>query len=326
MRKKLFSSLLLVYALSVMANNESIELDVTTNSKVRSKISKRDWRDSITFSYGLQYLGPSLGHSYQNGATYNRFNTGQDFKNDDLDPTGSYQIYQSFALGYKLSKAWKLTWSYTFQENLRDNIRYKVFNKDGSIFAVNKRVSGVSYNNQRINFFSNNLFSNNYFFVMSNFFYEMPTTDISRDNDMLYGLGLQPMIGIYSRIPYIYHGIKASIQRDYYRRQEFSYHCGNMTCLTKQQTLRTNITAYIGYNVTDKLLFQSDFIFDWDKDGNEAEWSQLHHFNRNMDDVLEFGPRYYPGNNMSFGAALQYSLNKLSSDASALLFNFGVYL
>lgn len=328
MMKFILGVMLLLGSALTFANNESVELDVTTKSNTRLKKKKKRWQDKVAFSYGFQYLGPSLSSNYQGGATYNRFNSGQDFKNDDLDPTGSYQIYQSFALGYKINKAWKVTWSYTFQEELNEDIRYDTYNKDGSVFRSYIRPPGLSYNNQRINLFGNNLYSNNYFFVMSNFFYEMPTTEISRNTNFQYGLGVQPIIGIYSKIPNLYHGIKASIQRDYYKRHEFEDFniCPAGGCITKYRTLQTSLTAYIGYNITDKLLVQSDFIFDWDKQGDQIESGRFNEFNANMDDVVEIGPRYYPGNNMSYGATLQYSLNKLSAERSALLFNYSLYL
>lgn len=307
------------------ANNTNVDLDVpTTQTRLKQKLNS--FTKNISFYYSLTSLGPSLSNKYENGATYNRFKRSQDWKGDDTDATGSYQLYHAISLGYKINKEWKVSYSYTFQDDYNDNIEYDVYNKDGSIYGTYKRDKGLSYNNQRLHLFGNNLYSNNYFFLMSNFFYEFPTTDFSKDSDMLYGIGVQPIIGIYSRIPNLYHGIKASIQRNYFKRQEYTYQCGTALCTDKYQTLKASITGYIGYNITDKLLVESDFIFDWDKQGDQAELSNLHKFNANMDDVVEIGPKYYPGNNMSFGARLQYALNKLSAETSAFLFDFSIFI
>lgn len=278
---------------------------------------------NILFSYGLQYLGPSPNSTYEDGATYNRFNSGQDYKGDDTDPTSSYQLYHSFSLGYKISKTLSLSYSYTFQNDLHKNIEYETYNSDGSLFRKYQRPHGLSYNNQRINLFSNNLFSNNSIFIMSNFFYELATTDIAKDSNMNYGVGIQPIIIIYSSIAHLYHGIKGSIQRDYYKNQEYEYSCYPSTCSIRYQTLFVNVGGYIGHNISDNLSIHSEIIFDWDQKGNEVGTTN---FNHNMDNVIEIGPKLRLNNNVTLSGKLQQALNKLNSKYSTLVFNFNLNL
>ena len=48
----------------------------TTQKRVVPKFRK--YTENLSFNYSLQFLGPSLSNDYQDGATYNRFKTGQD--------------------------------------------------------------------------------------------------------------------------------------------------------------------------------------------------------------------------------------------------------
>ena len=304
-------------------SNIDMNIDESIKTFSTAKIKKESLIQKISFSYGVQYLGPSLSKDYQQGATYNRFNTGQDFKGDDTDATGSNQVYHSFSLGYKIAPAWKLSHSYTFQDELNKNIEYKIYNSDGSVWGKNSREKGLSFNNQRINLFGNNIYGNNYFFLMSNFFYELPTTKTSIDSEMEYGLGIQPVMIVYSSIPYVYHGVKASLQRDYYKRAEYTYKCGSSICSTKYQTLKLGLTGYLGYNISDKLSLHSETSFDWDQKGDQV-WTN--DFNHNMDDILDVGLKYSVTRNMNLAGKLQYSLSRLNSESSAFLFNLNLFL
>lgn len=281
------------------------------------------FHSKVKFSYGLQYLGPSLSSKYQDGATYNRINGGQDYKNDDTDATSSTQLYQGFSLGYQATKNIAINYSVTFQNDLNKNIEYNVYNADGSVFAVNKRDAGISQNNHRINSMVTNIYSNRYFFLMSNFHYELPTTQTAKDTDMLYGLGIQPTLGFFSNVAGLSHGLKASLERDYYKKQEYSYACGPVTCTTKRQTLRANIGAYIGYNFSDQLSFKADIEFDWDQDGDQVG---TNNYNKNMDDIVKIGPNYRVNKNMSIGGAIQYAISDSSPEKSALLGTFSLSL
>ncbi|MBT4790214.1 MAG: hypothetical protein HON90_01470 [Halobacteriovoraceae bacterium] len=273
----------------------------------------------LSFSYGAKYLGPSLSPSYQEGATYNRFNSGQDFKGDNTDPTGSTQVYHSLTFGLQAWKNVKLSFTSTFQEELNNEIKYETYNSDGSVYATNNRKIGTSYNNQRLNATVTNIYSNSSLFVMSNFYYEMPTTQFAKDTDMLYGVGMQPLIGIFSNTMGLYHGVKFSFERDYYQRQEFRYQCESYTCHTKRQTSRISTGAYIGYNVSDKLGWDGEVTFDWDQDGDQVETNE---FSKNMDDVLEIGPRYQLTPQINLATKLQMAISDPSIDKSAVLATF----
>ncbi|MFT6633605.1 MAG: hypothetical protein ACJAS4_003576 [Bacteriovoracaceae bacterium] len=294
--------------------------DLTLNQNILAQTSLKaikNLKAKASFSYGIQYLGPSLSDSYQDGATYNRFNSGQDWQGVDTDSTGSVQLYHSFSLGYQVQKNIKLSYSATFQEDLEKDITYNNYNKDGSVWGTGSRKQGVSHNNHRVNAMVTNMYGNQYFFLMSNFYYELPTTKASKDSEMTYGLGIQPVIGIYSKVTGLYHGIKASLERDYYKRQEYTYNCGGYTCSTSNQTLRASVTGYIGYNVSDKVNWNAELTYDWDQDGDQVDNHII--YNNNMDNILEVGPNYRVNNNLTIGGRFQQAINRPSIEKSAIL-------
>jgi hypothetical protein len=134
---------------------------------------------------------------------------------------------------------------------------------------------------------------------------------------MTYGLGIQPVIGIYSKVTGLYHGIKASLERDYYKRQEYTYNCGGYTCSTSNQTLRASVTGYIGYNVSDKVNWNAELTYDWDQDGDQVDNHII--YNNNMDNILEVGPNYRVNNNLTIGGRFQQAINRPSIEKSAIL-------
>jgi hypothetical protein len=302
-----------------------------------AKLNKtlKDLVKKTSFSYGIKYLGPSLSSGYQEGATYNRTNSGQDWQGTDQDPTASTQLYHTTSLGFQVSKNVKLSYSYTFQEDLNEDIEYEKYNKDGSVWSNDVRQNGVSSNNQRINATVSNIYSNNYFFLMSNFFYERPTTEGSQTSNMNYGLGIQPLIGIFSNVRGLYHGFKFSFERNYYKKQEYNYACGSFSCNTKYLTFVAEFTGYIGYKASDKLSLDMDIIYDWDQKGdqvdqfNEIKISNLgatfdKDYNNSLDNIIQFGPTYRFNKKMAFGVKTQFSVNKPDIKRSAIIGNFNL--
>ncbi len=320
MNKKILHTLFFNIILSSLAlantNDIFINQEISKGS-IKTQDIKRKILKNIRASYGLKVLGPSLAGTHQDGATYNRYNSGQDWKNDDLDATSSQQIYHAFSLGYQVTPDVQVYYSKTFQDDYNDNIQYETYNADGSIYKINERETGISHNNERINAFITNIYSNQYFFVMANIYYEIPTSELSKQADMQYGIGIQPTIGIFSSVYGLYHGLRFSLARDYYKRQEYEYKCGGFTCNQKYQTSRQSISAYIGYNITDKLNLNMELSFDWDQKGDQAQ--ALNEFNKNMDDIIEIGPNYSLTNNIYLGARVQYALTNAEAEKSALI-------
>ncbi len=319
---------------AVFSQVQQNDLTLQLNQRASNYRLKRIY-EKIKFNYGMTYLGPSLSSNYEDGATYNRFNTGQDWQGVDTDPTGSYQIFHSFSLGYMVTNNIKVSYSYTFQDDLNGNIEYETYKDDGSVFSsTNLRDKGLSYNNQRFNINAYNIYSNRFLYVSSSFYYEFPTTEGSINSDMEYGLGIGPSIGFYSNIPGFFSGINFNLERDYYKRQDYNYLCGGFNCSNRYQTLRAGISGYIGYYTSDKMSWKISLIYDWDQMGDEAEHigfdllnlslDEDTKFNNNMDNVLEIGPSYYWSKNLTTSGKLQLSVNKPHINNTALLGYLGL--
>lgn len=301
----------LILALPLFAQAQSF------NEQLQIKLNKA--KENIYFTYGMTFLGPSLGAAHQSGGTYNRFKTGQDYKGDNTDYKASHQVYHGLSTGYKLNNNTRLSFSHTFQDDINHNIEYDIYNKDGSVWKTDKRPQGVSNNNQRINLFRSNIINNKYFYLGSNFFYEMPTTDASKAQEMRYGIGVEPSIGFYNKTPGLYTGINFSIQRNVYKEQEFDADWCKPNCIypERYQTLLASVSPYASYYISDKMILRGSLTFDWDQKGDQVGTNE---FNHNMDNVAELGSRYYFDNNLNFGPALQFALNDIGLDKSAMLF------
>lgn len=294
----------------------------TTASMLSAQSLMQKWTQhrNLSFNYGLTYLTKGLGDGHQDGGTYNRFKTGQDYKGDNTDYHASYQLYHAFSLGYRVGTKLSLSYSYTFQEDLNKNIKYDVYNSDGSVFATNERPTGLSYNNQRLNAFISNVFNNQIFYMHINTFTEFPTTETSKNQNMYYGFGIEPSLGIYTTVPGLFTGFNISAQRNIYDDQEFQADWCKPDCMynTRYQTLLVSISPYLNYMLTDKVTLNSSLSFDWDQQGDQVYTRE---FNHNMDNVLELGLTYYLLQKFSLGSALQAALDEPSVDKTAIKMN-----
>ena len=213
----------LLILLIIICFEVKAQVQTTINANMTEQTTLEKVRENILFNYYVQLLGPSLSSDYQNGATFNRFETGQDYKGDNQDYIASQQLYQSFKLGYKIAPLWVLSYSLTFQEDLNKNIRYRLYNKDGTVWKEDTRAQGTSYNNQQVSLFRSNIITNATYFISSSFLVEIPTTKSSIDSKMQYGLAIAPTLGFYSSNPRLAYGIGSYLQRDFYKKNELFF-------------------------------------------------------------------------------------------------------
>lgn len=281
--------------------------------------SARKTLSKFKFNYFAKYLGPSLSNDMQSGSTFNRFSTGQDFMDNDTDYKNSHQVFQSFALGYRLTNNLTLSYSYTFQDNLNNGIEYT----DSVTGKSFERDTERSYNNQRVGLFATNLYSNSMFFINSGFFYELPTTETSKNSDMQYGLGIQPTIGFYTSTPGLSMGLNASIERYFYPDDQFvpewcSFNCDDPKNQVRRQKLIASVTPFVSYMLTDKTTLRSTLVFDWDQDGDSNS------LRSNLDDIATLGADYRVFNNLTVGAGVEASLVDTSLKKTAVVGSLNV--
>jgi len=283
----------------------------------------RKYTENLNFNYFVQYLGRSLSDNYQDGATYNRFKTGQDLNGNDLDSTASYQMFHSISIGYNLSQDYKLSWGYTFQDDLNKDIQYKSKNFDGSS-TVYTRAKGISDNNKRISLFVSNVINNQYINLSTNYFYEFASTIASESEEREYGLGFEPNLGIKTGISGLYTGITGSIQRNYFKQQQYNGTFYNTYTQkvdtyitpTKYQTMLIQLGTYANYVLNDYVTLKSSLSFDWDQDGDEVNSTEI--YNKNMDDVGRLGVDVMIDYGMVAGTFIEFGLEEASLTKTAI--------
>jgi hypothetical protein len=286
----------------------------------------------FVFNYYVQYIGPSLSDRYQEGATYNRFNGGTDTNGERLDATGSTQVFQSFKLGYKLPKNLILSYGLTYQDNLNEDVSYR-FNGGGQ----GVRPYGRSFNNHRVSLWIPGVYSNNSASLSINTFVERPTTEGSINSDMRYGLGIQPTLTIYSKVPGLFHGINASVQRDYYKENETSavhpdwckqpgFTCNGVDKIpgAKRTTLFATVGGYLQYMVADKTTLKSSIEFDWSQAGDDVKSTER--FGNNLDDVGSLSVAYRIMRQVAVEAGVNFALEDASVDKTSIFGSLDITL
>jgi len=312
--------------------NALSDINVSILQKKEKPSLLKETISKFVFNYYVQYIGPSLSDRYQEGATYNRFNGGTDTKGERLDATGSTQVFQSFKLGYKLPKNLILSYGLTYQDNLNEDVSYR-FNGGGQ----GVRPYGRSFNNHRVSLWIPGVYSNNSVSLSLNTFIERPTSESSIDSEMHYGLGLQPSLTIYSKVPGLFHGITAGIQRDYYKENETkAFHpnwckqpgftCNGVDKIpgTKRTTLFAVVGGYVNYMVGDKTTLKSSIEFDWSQTGNDVKSTEK--FGSNLDDVGNLSVAYRIMQQVTVAAGVNFALEEASVDKTSIFGSLDITL
>lgn len=322
---------------AITVNSAYAQLKSTINFNKES-IAIKNTTDFM-FNYYAQYTGPSLGGNYQSGATYNRFDGGTGLDGKRYDTTGSQQIYQSFKVGYKLPKNLLISYSVTYQDNLKKGIEYNN--------GQNQRDYGRSFNNHRISLWIPTIISGSKASLSASVFYERPTYKVTNDitesdysdnstqttvvdSEYQYGLGFQPTLSIYSNIPGLYHGLTASIERYVFPEntvvvEKDQYWCArNNNCAGiaknkyqfNNQGLKANIGGYLNYMINDLVTFKSSIQFDWDQVGDQV--GTFNEFGNNMDNIGNLGLSFSLTPNITFASGVNFSLEEAGLDKTAI--------
>jgi hypothetical protein len=302
--------------------NSGGALSSSINHKTKSSWID-DIKNRIYFNYNLFFLGPSLSSDYQSNATFNRFKTGKDLFDNDLDYTGSYQAFHATSLGFRLRDNMFLSYNYSFQDDMFA-VNYQEKNWDGTS-SKGTRQRGLSYNNQQVNLWISGVGETRYFYYNLGLTYERPTTEISEQNEMLYGAGMTHNINFKSWKRGLFTGFNFNFQRDFYKRDQydFFFEDGTKGMPTQMQTMRVSFNPYLIYSLTDKINFRKSLDFDWDQKGNEVYTSK---FRPNMIDVGNIGLQYFASRQVILGSNIQYALVDPSIEKSALILSMTLML
>lgn len=317
---------------SILTSNIAYaQVNTTTSDVNQSSIQKV--LSNFSFNYFAKYTGPSLSPDYQEGATYNRFDGGRNLKGQRQDTTGSKQTYQSFKLSYKLPKNMSISYGLTYQDNTQENIKFKW--PDG---AEGTREYGRSFNDHRISLFVPSIISGTKANLSSTFFYQLPTTQGSKDSELNYTLGIQPTLSIYSNIRGLFHGLTASVEKGFYDKgysydeevvQSYTFQAENLDGSTstyngsytymqpyRHQGVKANIGAYVNYMLTDKTTLKSSVEFDWDQVGDQV--GTTNEWGNNMDNIGNLGASYRILSNITIEGGVNFSLEEPAIDKTAI--------
>lgn len=312
----------IAYATPALSN------ELNYNAKKQSTFKKVV--NNFKFNYFAKYTGRSLSDDYSDGATYNRFGGGRSDSGQRRDTTGSTEIFHAFTLGYKLPKNLVLSFGVTFQDNLTKDVEFT-----GDYGQTLKRSNGRSYNNQRIALWIPSIVSGKSMSLSSSVFYEIPTNDASIDNEMEYGLGIQPTLVIYSKVPGLSHGFTASYERYVYSDYEFygtytptnpdgsSWKNPDGTPMvlrnsnpTKRQGMLGNIGAFANYTLTDNIALKSSVQFDYDQQGNQV--GSMSEFGNNLDNIGNIGVGYSLARGAYLESGITFGLEEAGLDKTAI--------
>lgn len=296
--------------------------DKKTLSESTRKIVKKLGND-LSFNYFAQFSGPSLSPDYQGGAGYNRFKSGTDFKGDENDPTGSYQIFQAITIGYQLNNNIKLFYAFTFQDDINGNIDFQRTEFDGSTTTQNREVS-VSGNDKRIGATFFNVINNDYVNLSLTTFYELSSTEGSRDNQKHFGLGLSPLLGFKSKVQGLSYGLILEVLRNFHETNQIEPSFPGAFPV-RRQALLVNLTPYLNYKLGEISTFKSSLNIDWDQQGNQV--NSLREFNNNLDDTIRVGVDYNIAFGINAGYFLEAAFNKpdIRRTTLGLTFRFNIY-
>lgn len=286
---------LLCLLLTSLAFSSDIEIKSNTNENLQNR---KTILSNFNFNYFTKYTGKSLSGRYNSGATFNRFSGGQNSDGKDYDSTGSYELYQSFRLGYRFENNWNLSFTKTFQENLTDDVEYKT-----TWGSEDTRSNGRSYNPPRISFHIPSIKNFDFGWLSFATYYEFATA-AGRANGQKYGYGIGTTLGIYSYIPGLIHGININLEKTKFSRTYTNWQ-GIKVPVSNEQHTRFLLNPYLNYSFNDRFTAKFSFDLDWDQKGNNVT--------NNMHDVGFIGLGTKLIKNVFLDIFVAYSITKFES-------------
>lgn len=244
----------------------------------QKSLAQRLW-ENTSLSYYQQFLGPTAAG---NGSeTYNVFQEGIDAPNSGRAPLQSFhavnlrhQINTDWAFGATLSASN----GYTKEVQNKDKDGFNFTNRpDTEFFNARAYVSLPA-----LTFTGATLFTT--------FSYEAPTSSISKDLDMKYGLVLSQSLAFHMPDLRWTAGIMGQVYRMYYKNnvQAPPFVGGKPTAM---QTMIVSGGPYVNYRFSDRWMLGSIVTLDWDQRGVQ---SGSREFNNNLPHRGRVNLTYFP--------------------------------
>jgi hypothetical protein len=280
-----------------MAKAQSVATGANANSQnalqgnnvITTKSPRQSLGDKIfertTLSYYHMFLGPTFAGP--TSETYNVFQEGTDQPNTGRAPV---QSFQSALLRYDINQNWGVGASLA----VSNGYGKEVVNQDRQGNVVNKPDN--QFYNARFHLYLP-AFDTKYAGLFSTFSYEAPTSVISRQDNMQFGLVLTENLTF--KNPDLSSKWSGGITGQYYRmfyghnNQKKVPGCHPEVCIpTQLQTQIITLSPYVNYRISDKWNWGNMAIFDWDQRGVQTLSRE---FNNNLPHRLRTTLSYYPG-------------------------------
>jgi len=300
------------------SNQSQITPSLTPQSPVQISITKKieagiisKIQQATTLTYYHQFLGPTLKGS--SNETYNVFQEGLNQPGTGRAPL---QSFHAVNLKFKLNNDWAVGTGLAAVNSYTEAVENKggIVNKPETIFFNLRSYISLP----KIKTSIGELFST--------WSYEAPTSVISRNDEMQWGLVINESFSFYSGNPSITYGLMAQYYRSYFP------HSDNIKkapfpggAPTELQTVIISGGPYLNYRFSDKWQIGSLLTFDWDQKGTKTDTTQ---YNNNLPHRGRIGISYFPNSIKpvtSVGLFTQ-ALLKFRRETSAVGFEFAMSL
>jgi hypothetical protein len=227
-------------------------------------------REEVSLGYYMSLLGPSPGLGW--GETYNVFRQGP----------APYQLLHAANLRWQINPDWAIGASLAFTNEITKKVRTGSYLWYGATPAENQiryyynRNEAIWYNARA--YVAVPALSWNWATLFSTFSVELPTSNDSRKNDMLYGLVAGQNLALRLPWPRFSGGITTQLVHYNFEKDVLPPPCTGCFPVNLQTTL-VNISPYLNYALAPAWQIASQLTVDWDQTGRK---NLTEEFNNNL--------------------------------------------
>lgn len=271
-------------------NQSSLQGQITTQSQnVQVTIPKKTLGKRIlentSLTYYQQFLGPTASGS--TSETYNVFQEGIDSPGSGRAPL---QSFHAFNLRHQINSDWAIGSTFSAVNGYTSEVE----NRDRNGGKFNNAPDAIFFNARAyLSLPSIKLSAGTLFTTLS---YEHPTSNISKDDEMRYGLVAAQSFAL--NLPSLKWnaGLTGQIYRIYYKNNikapPFPESLGGRP--TPLQTMIVSGGPYANYRFNDFWMLGSVVTFDWDQRGEQTSTMK---FNNNLSNRARLNLTYFPQKN-----------------------------
>jgi hypothetical protein len=259
-----------------LSQSQSIQMKLPKTS-----VGKR-LLDNTSLTYYQQFLGPTASGS--SSETYNVFQEGIDSPGSGRAPL---QSFHAFNLRHQINADWAIGSTFSAVNSYTS----EVTNKDNKGGTFNNTPDSIYFNARAYLSLPGLKFKIGTLFTTLS--YEHPTSNISKDDEMRFGLVAAQSFAF--RLPSVKWnaGLTGQIYRIYYKNNikapPFPESLGGRP--TPLQTMIVSGGPYANYRFNDFWMIGSLITFDWDQRGNQTSTTK---FNNNLSNRARLNLTYFP--------------------------------